>query len=185
MAREIFRKIAKSRATGGGNYIRQGKGRLIVKSLTLPDLYNGDTFIAEFQVKASESVPGATGKDGKPELANPPGSSCSYIQQLKKFESAPGNVKGFLERLDGSADMSEGEFEELLASMVNDDPKAGEVNPARGFEIDYETYQKPIQKGPNAGKLITLVRWTHVDLTTEEVDANRALLDGKASTQAA
>lgn len=181
MGKSIFQKIAQARATGGGNYIRQGKGRLIVKSITLPSLYNGDTFIAEFLVKHSESIPGAVDpKTGKPELANPRGSSCSYVQQLEKFESAAGNVKAFIEHLDGEMDQSEATFINNLQSYVNEDPKAGEVNPARGFEIDFESYQKPIQKGANAGKMITLVRFAHVDITESERDANRDLLDGKS-----
>jgi hypothetical protein len=179
MSKAIIKKIAKARATGGGNYIKQGKGVLIVKSISLEELYNGDTFIAEFLVKSSESMPDAVDANGKPELANPAGTSCSYVQQLTKFESAPGNVKGFLEKLDGCEGESDEEFEGLLETYINKDPKAGEVNPARGFEIAYETFQRPIQKGKNAGKMITLVRWTHVDLDQDQVDANRALLDGK------
>lgn len=183
MALDVFQKIANSRASGGGNYIRQGKGRLIVKSLTLPTLYGGDTFIAEFMVKNSESIPGATdNKTGKPEFANPSGTTVSYVQQLDKFESAPGNVKGFILKLDGSDD--DGDFAGLLKTYVNEDPKAGAVNPAKGFEIDYETFLGSVKKGANAGKPITLVRWSHVDVTPEQVAANIAALDGKA-TQAA
>jgi hypothetical protein len=191
MGKDIFKRIAGSQSSGGGNFIKQGKGTLIIKNVKLPNLYNGDTFIAEFQVKASESYPDAVDKAGKPESANAPGTGCSYVQQLEKFESAPGNVKAFVEKLVGNSDLSDDDFVGLLKEVVNEDPNAKdddgqklEVNPMRGHEIGFETYQKPIQKGPNAGKMITLIRWEHLETDDATVQANRDALDGKTSKAA-
>jgi hypothetical protein len=201
-AKDIAKKLGGSRAAGGGNYIKQGKGRLIVKSLKHEDLYAGETFIAELYVERSESFPGAINPTTKePELANPPGSSASFIQQFKQFpETAFAMTKGFLLTLLGEDDstLAKGAAERVAKGQVPEEwckaenkPAAAwsgadefglayenvvsKANPCRGMALDYETYTKPTKKGD---KILVLPRFTHVKQTPDEIAARRAAFDG-------
>lgn len=182
-SKEMFAKLKTARVSGSGNRIKQGKGRLIVEVVKFPTLFNGDTFIAEFKVLHSESIPGAVDKDGKPELANPPGTTCSIALQpgnTKTKNTVPGDIRDFIEKVTGS-EPTDDEYGALLEECVNEDPKAGDVNPLRGYAIDFETVQKTIKSGDNAGKPFTKVRWSHVEQTDAEREANKAFLAGKAA----
>jgi len=175
---DIAKKMAAAKAAGGGNYLRDGKGRLIVKSIAQDKLYKGDTFIAELQVERSDSYSDAIGTDGKPVLANAPGSTVSFIQQFDQFaDTAFPNTKAFLLALVGEAEenVSEEAFVKLYEKAVS------KGNPFRGWYLDFETYRKPSRK---TGKILTLPKWTHVPQQLEEIAARRAQLDGADAAKA-
>jgi hypothetical protein len=183
MSKEIFLKIGRAQSTKGGNRITQGSGVMIIEAIKhFVSDQSGDNFVFEFYVKESKDVPNAVDRDtGKPEHANPVGSKCSQVFQPNNPEakSAAGNLKYLVETLDGETYANPVDFAALLGSLVNEDPADGDVNPARGYEIGYTTYIKKITKGKNAGKMGTFVNWSHIDLTAEQVQGNKNLLDGK------
>ena len=200
-AREIAKKIRKSREANGGNWLKQDKGRLIVKALKLEDMFKGTTFVAELLVESSESIPGAKNDAGEPELANPAGTTVSYVQQLDENpDVAYPNMKSFLYKLLDESDESidaaaaariargekkpgewtgDDEFGEDLAGLTSKD------QPARGMAIDFETFQKQARESK---KLLTLPKWATVPPTkgnaAEEIAARRAKLDGTEATAA-
>lgn len=195
--RDIAKKIAASRAAGGGNYLKDGKGICIVKALKQENLYKGETFIAELLVETSESIPGLM-ENGQPVTANSPGSTFAFIQQFEEFpDVAFGNTKAFILTLMGESDESlVAAAAEIKASRQKagtlakgedytaDDEFAaayerltGPQQPGRGMRISFETYRRVTKK---SGKSLVLPHWEHVPQTVEQIAATRAKLDGAA-----
>jgi hypothetical protein len=189
--RALFKKLGKAKSTKKDNQVRQGKYRFIVRALRyfVSENTNQDTFVLELFTKQSESIPGAIDRDtGKPEFANPVGTTCSSVVQPNATKSGPGNLKSIVEAMDGEEypEERDGEYADLLMILTNDDPNEGAVQPARGTELEAVTYQSDIKTGKNAGKKGTFVRWSHVDITPEQIAANLLLLgDEQAEAKAA
>lgn len=163
-------KIAGASASGGGTYIRDGEYAFLIEKVIGEKKFNGETLIVEFFVVRAKpsSDPTVTAPP------NPVGSRCSYVINLDKNPSAPGNVKAFLMALMGISDVKdEKEFVDTINEMC------GDGQPARGMLIGDETFRKPIQKGPNAGKPFTGHNWKHIPITAEQITANRAILDSQ------
>lgn len=51
------------------------------------------------------------------------------------------------------------------------------VQPGRGRRIKCDTYQRVTKNGPNAGKIGTYPRWTHIAMTDDEINQRRAEID--------
>lgn len=163
--REIAQQVASAQASGGGNYIKHGRGVMVVKeAFYKEDLDSGRGFIVELLVDTVEPY---IGSDGKPLPCNPPGSTVSFVQLFDKFKkTSMGNTKAFIEALSGES--LEGEkFVERFEKLVS------EKNPGRGLKIGFSTYEKMTQSG---GKLLILPKWEHVEQTPEDVKATRERL---------
>lgn len=172
--RSVYEKIASSKSTGGGNLIRDGRYRFVVKSLILDSKNSGDCFIAEFEVVESEKI----FEDVEP---NKPTSTCSYVVNLDGAGklSAPGNIKAFILALLGEDEDSVSEKE--LADITEE--LTSENQPARGMLIADETWRKFSRSGKNANPdskgrpPMVMNRWSHVPQTKEEVAERRKHLD--------
>lgn len=179
--KDIAKKMAQSKAAGGGNYLKDGRGVLIVKALKHEDMYKGETFVAELLVEASEEIPGAG-------PCNAPGTTVSFVQQFEEYpDTAFANTKAFVYALTGEDDAS---VEQSAAARVArkekprdwtaDDEYAAlyemlcsPEQPARGMRIRYETYRKTTKK---SGKELVLPRWSRIDQTDEQIAEARAQL---------
>lgn len=171
--RDIAKKIAESDARGGGNWLKDGRGVLVVKALKFDNMEGGDTFVAEMLVESSESYPDAKDDKGQPVIANAPGSTVSYVQQLDKFKSAFSNTKTFILALMGE-DESAVKPEDFAAAF---EKLCSKENPARGMRIKYSTFRK-LTKAKD--KSLTLPVWEHVTQTADDIAATRAKLEGTA-----
>jgi hypothetical protein len=188
----VIAKLKGAQKKGGMNIpIQQGRMRFIIDKVKLPTTDSGDTFIAEFRVKSAVAVPGATLDDNATSAQpNPVGSVCNMVRVLdgdvKKREQAAKEIRAFVETLETAGNLSDDDYGTLLEAVINEDPESGAVNPARGREIDVISLAKPkpIQTGPNAGKKFIAQVWQHVELTDEQIEQNRAFLDGKAAEPA-
>lgn len=170
--RKLFLNIGKSQSSKQGNDIKQGTYRLVITGINFFTAEKkGKGFSFEFYVKESRNIEGAVNRDTKqPEYANAVGTTCRATYLLQS-DSSEGNIKAFVEALDGDKyDDKEEAFADLLADLTSS------AQPARGLEIVCETTQKLIKKGENAGKMGTFPKWTHVDVTAEQKAANEKML---------
>lgn len=169
--RDLAKKIAESRSSGGGNHVRDGRGVCIVKALKHETLYKGETFIAELLVESSENLPDAKNADGSQIQANAPGSSFSFLQQFEEYpDTAFGNTKSFILTLMGEADVQAEEFAKSYERLV------GAQQPARGMRIRFETHRKVSKKGVS----LVLPSWETVPQTVEQIAETRAKMDSTA-----
>lgn len=183
-----FAKMAAAKPTGGGNNIRDGIYTFIVERLFHSNGHNGECIIAEFRVKESSSN-GAVDEHGRPVTPNAPGTACSAVWNLTQHEAAAGNSVAFamiatqsLMGLDWQAFLAmevdgqkafPGGAEQALAWLCGSD------NPLAGVEVRDETYRfvnKGRKNPANAGKQMTGNKWFPVDMTQEQIDANKKLL---------
>lgn len=193
--RDIAKKIGQSRAAGGGNYVKDGRGTGIVKVLKHEDAYKGEIFVAEILVESSEAT--EREKDGTPVQPNAVGSSFSFVQLFEEYpDTAFGNTKAFILALMGETDESlAAAAKETVAEMMKKGSKAtaeeidkwdadaefaaayqrltSSQNPARGMRIRWETYRKSSKR---TGKVLTIPRWETVEQTAEQIAETRAKL---------
>ena len=175
---DFFAKIAAAQASGGGNYIKDGVYGLTVTALKEIRGHNGYSIVAEFHVDAS-APNGERDASGALVEPNPVGSSVSVVSNFK-HESSAGNVKALAIALLTPLGYTEAQIDAAaIATLVSD------KNPARGIRVNDTTYRKSIQKGPNAGKPITLNRWEPVAQTPDEIAARRKELDESKGVAAA
>lgn len=73
----MFDGMDKAQVFGSGQFFKEGKFLLRVKSIKVNKGFKGNAFIAEFDVLQSEQQPGADGKQ-----ADPPGSIRSWVVKL-------------------------------------------------------------------------------------------------------
>lgn len=171
---EILKKIAEAKPTQGGNFIVDGDYTYLIERIGLSDGHAGNCFIAELRVLESKK----TEADVDP---NPAGSSVSFVQNLTKYENAPGNVKAFMNALYG---LEEGQVpaeqaQQILAHAI------GEGNPCRGMKVRNSTYRKMNQgkaNPANRGKMMTLNKFIHVPgQTVETIAQGKAQLDNTSA----
>jgi hypothetical protein len=173
------KELASAKTSGGGNFIKDGRGKLIVKSAAIVSGHKDKkTFIVEAYVKESAST--MTDRDGKPVPPNAPGSTVSYVQLLSTYDSAKGNAKMACLAILGpdSAAKDEDGLAADISELLNLDDKGytrkGVACIARGVEIAYETRRQWTKDGKTE---LTLPTFTHVEVTPEEIQANRKTLD--------
>lgn len=193
-SKALLGKIARAKATKGGNHIKDGEYLLEVVKILLETKEGGECFIVEFNCLESKGYPGNfevagqacwPGVEGAVEVKpNAVGSSPSYVVNLTKQASAPGNVKAFTIALVGGEDFSEESTESVADFVATLDELVGSTQPARGMLIRAATLRKPIKGGPNAGKPFVGINWSHVEQSGEDIAARRAVLD-KAAKDAA
>lgn len=173
--------------SGGGNFLKDGKGVLVIKDVTVQKTFKDKrTFIMEAYVKSS-SPSGDLDESGKIIPPNAVTSTVSYVQLLTKFESAKGNAKAACLAILGpetAAKDDEGmgaDFTELMGLDKDGYSQKGVPSIMRGAEISYETHRKATKDG---SKILTIPRFTYVDVSPEQIAANRKLL-GDAVPEAA
>lgn len=191
---ELFDEIAASQANVKGINFTAGQGIVEIEELIMKNMKGtGPTFVARCTVVESHSkgdrvhkpLPDGTEEDqatGDLIEPNAVGSHPSWPQPLKKFKSAPGNVKAFVLQLLGKDEskVTGDQFKEAMKALVNSNPASGKVQPARGMRIAYATYDQKVRDGARKGKYNTYVTWTHIPAPTnsaEEIATRRAALD--------
>lgn len=186
LSAELLKKIATASASGGGTPIKDGIYRFMIHKMMIDKKFKGVCFIVEFDVvDAKSSIDGVT--------PNPVGSRCSFVVNLDRNVSAPGNTKALILALLGvdeskildpktgqpaSDDERNRQIGEVVAWAVS------ETNPTRGMYLDDTTYRKEIISGANAGKPFTGHSWARVEQTPDEVAARRAEIDAKQKAAA-
>lgn len=194
---ELFDEIANSQANVKGINFAAGQGVVEIEELILKNMKGaGATFVARCTVIESKSkgdrvhrtITGSqTGEEedtagGDLIEPNAVGSHPSWPQPLKKFKSAPGNVKAMVLSLLGKEEtkVTPDQFKEAMRLLVNNDPSKGKVQPARGMRIAYSTYDQKVREGKRAGKFNTYVQWTHIPAPVnsgDEIAKRREELD--------
>ncbi len=183
---ELLKAISESTASGGGNYIRDSRGRLVVKRTALESGFNGDRFVIEFVVVSSTkvSVVALSDQDGQTKGArldiepHAVGDEVSELCMLGDPKKDPGfgKAKAFVIALLGlnSLDVKPEEIAETMDDM-------DKTNGARGMKIDYST--RRIITTTNK-KEITVTDFSHVPgldadgkQTEEEIAAMAAWLE--------
>lgn len=149
---DIFDDVGSSSASAGGNYLKDGRGRAIIKSLRVENKRRGPCFIGEFKVESSTQ----TDPNNPP---NPVGSTFSVVYPLKDpaLPSGPGNAKAVLLAVAGKTeaevDAKPGAFGELMRRACSAE------NPCAGMYLDYETRRVTSRK---TGKEIIIPVWSTV-----------------------
>ncbi len=161
---ELLKAISESTASGGGNYIRDSRGRLVVKRTALESGFNGDRFVVECIVvsSAAVSVVALTDQNGQTKGArlniepHAVGDSVSEVYMLGDPKKDPGfgKSKAFILSLLGINPLETTPAE--VADTMDDMDK---TNGARGMVIDYQT-RRIITK--EAGKEITVTDFSNV-----------------------
>lgn len=167
---DFYSQIAAASASGGGTYIADGVYKLMVEKMfekrSTHAGGSGLSFITEFRV--IESAPHPDYPDVKP---NAVGTTCSVVCSVQKHASAMGNVKAILLGLLGAFGYTEDMIgPEQIQSAFNSDE-------LKGILVENTTYRKAIKTGVNAGKPITLNKWTSIEQTEEDVARQRADLE--------
>lgn len=162
---EIVGKMRDAKAAGGGNYIKDGCGRLIVQTIEIKRFaMAGDGFLAEFVVESSRK----TTSDVDPDA---PGSVVSFIQLYDRHPlTAPGRVKAFLMALTGEPE-SEFSGDKLLPNLAK---ITGPDQPLRGAVVDYSTYRKQTK---DKSKTLVLPKFTTVQQTPADIATRRKAMD--------
>lgn len=168
-------QTATARASGGGNFLRDGSYKLAVEKAFVRGDEKGWTFIAELRVLES----GAPGYEppmegGKPVVPNKVGSTVSFVQQ-SKFDSAPGNVKAFAL----GCLVTLGYTEEMLTEAKLNDLVQQPANPMFGIVVGCETFRKPKKSKPS--EILTLPKWKPIQQTKADIKAMREYLAGAPS----
>jgi hypothetical protein len=166
----MFGKIATAKPTLGSSIIKDGRYILEIDKLMIETKTGGTFFIAEMIVR--EAQPLVEGVQ-----PNAVGSKASYVQNLDKHQSAPGNVKAFLLSLYDEKEpgdpLEAAKFSAEFANAV--EFSVGNSQPAKGMLIACETYHKLTRDGK---KDLTLYRWTPVPANSAtEVQARRQALE--------
>lgn len=187
--RSMLDGIGASRANTKSDYFKDGQGLALLKEVIYKDMNDGPTFVARFTILESSSKGDVDPVTKQPVVPNAPGSEVGWIQKTGKQKSAAGNVKSFVLALLGyseaEVDSKPGSFADAVAQLADLDSngqdargaiasKGGVIQPGRGMVVRYATTQAAIRSGPNAGKVLTFVKFSHVgDLNTKELIAKR------------
>jgi hypothetical protein len=161
MANALFDKIAKAKATAGGQWFNPGKYLLEAKKLIVKEGRKDNMFIGEFVVlEATKTV-----ADREP---NAVGTMVSYVVPLgDKDGMGAGNVKTFAMALLNEPESSITGDE--LEKMCNEENAALPIQPCKYLKIKDEVYEKPQKADPS--KMFTHHRWEHVAHTEGDLQA--------------
>src|ERR1017187_3133381 len=145
----VFDDIANSETTEGGNYItKDGRYLFVVTKIGVnPKARKGKTFYVNLRVvEGHETVAGVA-----PHAA---GSSVSWLQVLghsdeDRRKMAMGNTKKFVLALFNKVegDLKPGDLSSTIKDLLGPDETGSKEQPAKGFLIKGETYQKPTKAG--------------------------------------
>lgn len=155
MPQEVRDRIAKARATAGGNNIKHGKYVLMLMKSTYEKMNSGWCHINEFVVVEAQKIAVQEGDKKLDIEPNSVGSTCSSVINYdgKGKLSADGNSKALVLGLFG---MKEGEVPDAKVSETLGD-LTHDRQPAKGMLIGCETYPKEVRSRP--GNYITGINW--------------------------
>lgn len=140
----LLKQIAESSTSGGGNYIRDSRGRLCVSSFKIEEGFEGTRLVISFYVVASQKIPVFALSDhdgykkGQPIDVEPypTGASVNECYMLGDPKKDPGfgRAKAFVLALYGfsASAVSPNELIEVIDEL-------DKHQTARGMIIDYET----------------------------------------------
>lgn len=168
--KSVLRKLADSQAAGGGGTpLRDGRGRLCVKKISLETGFNGLRLVINTIVVASSPIPVVSLKTGQPLniVPNQPGTDADITFMLEKHKGGFGYAMGFILPLFGET--GEVDKEELFNVL---DEVTDERNQAQGMLIDYSTYRKVSQE---KGIEMTLANFYNVP--KQDVNAYRKWIE--------
>lgn len=182
----LLEKLAKAKAGGVGNNVRDGKYRWAIREMEMLSGHKGNRFqmglvvmnSAKIQVVSPANPPGKM-EDTYPDVEpDPVGRNVDWLQMLDK-EDAPGpsNVRSMIETLFNKKEDDESYFETLaeVCDLDSDgEPLKEPLNLVKGMVIEGET--KRIITKTNK-KEITVIMWTHVEQTPEEQEEVAAWID--------
>lgn len=178
-------QIAEAQVVESGNWIRDGKGRLIVKKIVFEKMNGGPTFVAEFEVESNQkvSVVSLLTREKLDIEPNAVGSSCSMVTRLTgdalAIKSKQGSIKNFICKLLGvdPKNVTSQEYVEAFRQACSPG------QPAKGMVVDFETVRKLNKKEDEE---FIRPQWTHVppsgDNAPAKVAERRARLEN--ATQA-
>ncbi len=175
----LFDEVSKAAAQSKSDNFRDGEGILMIEEVKSFSGDSGRVFVVQGKVVESKSKGDLTLSPDQKQVVGPAvvqpnaaGSTVGWPQLVDKFKSAKGNVKAFMLALfDKKEDeISPADFAKTGEELVSKE------NPARGMLIGYSTYRQVTKTGPNAGKINTYVRFSHVKQTGEEIAKRRAQL---------
>ena len=177
MGKDFYADIAAAAAANGGTYVNDGIYKFMIEKMFRHDSNapgGGTSFITE--LKVIESTVHPSHPDVKP---NPVGSTCSVVCNVTKHASAFGNVKALLLGALGAF----GYTEDMITPEVVQSAFTSEQ--LIGIMLEDATYRKEIRSGANAGKPITLHKWTSIEQSEEDVATQKSdLRAGKYSVKA-
>ena len=155
MPQEVRDRIAKARATTGGNNIQHGEYVLMLMKSSYEKMNSGWCHINEFVVVESKKVSVMEGDKVKDVEPNAVGSTCSSVINYdgKGKQSADGNSKAIVLGLFGfkEGEIADAKVSETLGDLTHDS------QPAKGMLIGVSTYPKEVRSRP--GNYITGLNW--------------------------
>ncbi len=167
---ELLKEIAESTPSGGGNNLRDGRYRFIVKKLALESGFHGPRFGIDLVVKNCAKIAVVELKTGKAIDVEPNavGTDVGIVKMLSgKGNYQPpgfGDTKAFVLALFNAGE--ETTNDELVATIDELD----KTNSAYGMMIDCTTRRKVSKE--NEVEMV-LQDWFHVEQTGEDIAASR------------
>jgi hypothetical protein len=168
MPQEVRDRIAKARASAGGNNIRHGEYVLMLLKSTYEKMHSGWCHINEFLVIESKKIAVMEGEKKLDVDPNSPGSLCSVVINYdgKGKLSADGNSKAIVLGLFGLKE--EQVKDELVSETLGD--LTHDRQPAKGMLIKCSTYPKEVRSRP--GSYITGIKWECADKPGEGLNTS-------------
>jgi len=186
----LLTSLSKASASGGAfDNFRDGKYRLVVKSISFEDKLKETIFKVVFTVLNATKIPVQSVKT-KEKLDIEPnrvGSDVDWVQvKLGEIDApGPGNIRKFMMDLFNVPAIDDPTYYETLAEMTDYDsegePLEVPLELGKGLLIDMETVRIETKKNK---KEIIVPRWSHVPSTEEHRLAMISWL-GQVAVQAA
>lgn len=170
---DVRNRIAKAKASGGGNNIRHGEYVLMLIKSSYDRMHSGQCHINEFVVMDAKKISVMEGEKTLDVTPNSVGSQCSVVINYdgKGKLSADANSKAIVLGLFGlkEDDVSDELVSDTLGDLTHD------KQPARGMLIKCLTYPKEVRSRP--GNYITGLKWECVDKPGEGLNAPAAITE--------
>jgi hypothetical protein len=184
MPQAVRDRIAKAKASSGGNNIRYGEYILMYWKSSYDKMNSGWCHINEFVVTQATKISVMEGEKKVDVEPNQVGTQCSYVINYdgKGKLSADGNSKALVLGLFGfvEGEISDEKVSETLADLTADN------QPAKGMLLKCSTYPKEVRSRP--GNYITGIKWECVSKPGEgenSAEKIKARLDEYARIQQA
>ena len=167
----IRKKIAGATVSKGGNFLRDGRGRLVLREFELSGGHKGDKAVFRFVVKHSTKIPVFSEKQNKALDIEPnaAGTTATYMQKLNQDIAWP-KIKEVVLALFDETEVGEDELVEVLTEME-------ENKAAFGRSLDYETRRIVTEK---KGIEIVVPDWTPVKQSDEDIVKARSWIESLA-----
>jgi len=183
MPQNVRDRIAKAKASSGGNNIRYGEYILMYWKSSYDHMNSGWCHINEFVVVSATKIVVMEGEKKVDVEPNQVGTQCSYVINYdgKGKLSADGNSKALVLGLFGfkEGEVPDEKVSETLADLTADN------QPAKGMLIKCSTHPKEVRSRP--GNYITGIKWECVATPGQgenAPEANQARLAQYAAMQA-